>query len=70
MGLATGLVALGAGTGAAYGVVTGIMKAEWYFDITTALVAAAAGIVLTVGLGLAGTWGALAERPAPMLRRI
>ncbi|WP_408899969.1 hypothetical protein [Oleomonas cavernae] len=46
------------------------MKAEWYFDITTALVAAAAGIVLTVGLGLAGTWGALAERPAPMLRRI
>lgn len=70
LGLATGLVALAAGTAAAFGVVVGIMNAEWYFDLWTALAAAAAGVVLTVGLGLAGTWGALAERPAPMLRRI
>ncbi|PWR18824.1 ABC transporter permease [Zavarzinia compransoris] len=70
LGLATGLVALGAGTAAAYGVMVGVMRSSFTFDPLIAVLAAAAGIVLTVGLGLAGTWGALAGRPAPVLRSL
>jgi len=70
LGLATSLVALGAGTAAAYGVMVGIMRTGFAFDPLTAVLAAASGIVLTVGLGLIGTWGALAGRPAAVLRSL
>jgi putative ABC transport system permease protein len=70
LGLATARVALAAGTTAAYGVVGGLMRAEFSFDLVTAGLAAGAGIVLTVGLGLAGSWRALAARPAPILRSL
>lgn len=70
LGGATALVALGAGTAAAYGFVTGILKADFVFDTGTALLAALAGVALAVLLGLAGTWGALASRPAPVLRAL
>lgn len=68
LGGATAVVALGAGTLAAYGFVTGILQADFVFDAPVALLAAAAGVILSVLLGLAGTWGALASRPAPVLR--
>ena len=70
LGLATAGIALGAGTAAAWGVIAGLMKAPFVFDPATALLAAAMGVVLTVGLGIAGTWGALAGRPAPVLRSL
>ncbi|MFA5122167.1 ABC transporter permease [Zavarzinia sp.] len=70
LGLATALVALAAGTAAAYGVVGGLMRAEFSFDLATAGLAAGAGILLTVGLGMAGSWRALAARPAPILRSL
>ncbi|MCF4165357.1 FtsX-like permease family protein [Zavarzinia compransoris] len=70
LGLATGVIALGAGTAAGYGVIVGLMRSPFVFDPVTAVLAASAGVVLTVALGLAGTWGALAGRPAAVLRSL
>ena len=44
------------------------MKAPWTFLPGLALGTAAGGVMLTVLLGLAGTWLALSQRPAPVLR--
>ncbi|MDX1709510.1 MAG: FtsX-like permease family protein [Rhodovibrionaceae bacterium] len=68
MGLITAAIAAGAGTLAAWVVLTQVMQAEFAFlplHVTaTALVAAA----LTLAFGFFGTWQALAEKAAPHLR--
>jgi putative ABC transport system permease protein len=68
LGLATAVIAAGAGTVAAIGVVEGLMGTSWSFaPLPTALTALAA-VALTALGGLAGTWRALGVRPAPFLR--
>ncbi|MGE0748562.1 MAG: ABC transporter permease [Rhodospirillales bacterium] len=68
VGLATAGVAAVFGTVAAWAVVTQVMKLEWVF--LPWLVAAAAALcgALTLGFGLVGTWRALGQKPAPLLR--
>ena len=59
-----------AGTAAAYGVVVGVMKMDFVFLWPQALVAVAGALVLTVLLGLAGTWRILGQKPASHLRNM
>lgn len=70
LGLATGLVAFGAGSLAAFGVVEGLMGQPWRLDAGFALIGLAAGLVLTVGCGVLATWSGFGESPARALRRL
>ncbi|WP_420345783.1 ABC transporter permease [Pelagibius sp.] len=68
LGLVTAVIASIIGTGAAYLVLTEIMRTPFIFlpdsVITTALLATA----ITVAFGFAGTWRALGQKAAPLLR--
>ena len=68
LGLVTGVIAAAVGTAAAWGVTTRVLEQEWRF--LPEVVAGTLGfcILLTVGLGLLGTWRALAEPSSPYLR--
>ena len=68
LGLVTGVIAAAAGTVTAWGVTTRVLEQEWVF-----LPGAVAGtigfcVLLTLGLGLFGTWRALGEPASPYLR--
>ncbi len=68
LGLVTAAIASVIGTLAAFLVLTEVMRADFVFlpqaVITTALLAT----VITVGFGFAGTWRALGQKAAPLLR--
>lgn len=71
LGLATGLFSLIAGSLAAWVVMTQVMKLDsfqWYWG--AAAWAVVLGLVITVLLGLAGTWRILNEKPARRLRNL
>ncbi len=70
LGLGTALFGVLAGTAAAYGVVTGVMGLDFTFAWLPAVEAAAAALVVTVGLGLVGTWRILGQKPAGYLRNL
>jgi putative ABC transport system permease protein len=46
------------------------MALPYRWQGASALAAAVAAVVLTVLLGLAGTWPALSHKPAPVLRNL
>ena len=68
MGLITAALAAGVGTIAAWAVLTQVMETDWVFlpgvTAATALLAAA----ITVAFGFVGTWQALGQKAAPLLR--
>ncbi|MGB8365851.1 MAG: ABC transporter permease [Rhizomicrobium sp.] len=68
IGAATGLVALAAGTAAAYGVSERIFAVPLVFDFGTVLATVLGGSLATLGFGLVAAWSALAARPAEQLR--
>ena len=68
LGLGTALFGVLAGTAAAWGVVSRVMGFDFAFAWAPALEAALAALVVTVGLGLAGTWRILGQKPAGYLR--
>ena len=69
LGFATALFGVLAGAGAAYMIVTRVMRLEDFVWLwSTAGIATAAALLVTVGLGLAGTWRVLGQKPAPYLR--
>jgi putative ABC transport system permease protein len=69
LGLATALFGLIAGSIAAYFIITRVMNLESFtLDLSGALIASALAVLVTVGLGLLGTWRILAQKPAPYLR--
>ncbi|WP_417771717.1 ABC transporter permease [Stappia sp.] len=70
LGLVTAAFAVLAGTLAASFVLTRVMNTGFTFLPATAVGAALAALVLTVGLGLVGTWRVLGRRPAPVLRNL
>jgi putative ABC transport system permease protein len=70
LGLATALFALAAGSVAAWFVVTQIMQFTAVFDPLVAAVVIGAALLVTVGLGLAGTWRVLGQKAAPVLREL
>jgi putative ABC transport system permease protein len=70
LGLVTACLASAAGAFAALYVVEEVMHFGYAFDPMTASLAAALGVALTVVFGLIGTWRALGEKPAAILRNL
>ncbi len=68
LGLLAGAVAGAFGTTAAYLLVTRLMRAEWVFLPAPILSTIGLAVILTLGLGFAGTWRALGVKAAPYLR--
>jgi len=68
LGLITALIASVIGSVAAWGVVTEVMKFDFSFDPLAVVAAAAIAIAVTLALGFYGTWRALGQKAAPLLR--
>lgn len=68
IGLATAVFALAAGGVAAWFVVSRVMTLPSSFSPTVATSTVLIALVLTVGIGLAGTWRILGHKAAPVLR--
>ena len=68
LGLVTGVIAAAAGTATAWAVTTRVLNQEWEFlpDVVAGTIAFC--VLLTVSLGLFGTWRALGESASPYLR--
>jgi putative ABC transport system permease protein len=70
LGLATAVFALFAGGVAAWFVVSRIMTLPSEFLPDVAVVTIITALVMTVGIGLAGTWRVLGQKAAPVLREL
>jgi putative ABC transport system permease protein len=70
LGAITALFGLGAGTLAAWVVVARVMSLEFHFIAPSALVSAVGAVILTILLGLLGTWRILGQKPGPYLRSL
>jgi putative ABC transport system permease protein len=70
VGLATALFGVGAGSIAAWLVVTAVMNLSFVWLPAPASVAAIGAVVVTVAFGLIGTFKALGQKPAPVLRNL
>lgn len=70
LGLATAMVATVAGGIAARYVVEQVMRFRFEFELSAAVLAVTVAILLTVAFGLLGTWRALGEKPARILRNL
>tara|TARA_R110000824_G_scaffold118960_11_gene271801 strand:- start:10625 stop:13156 length:2532 start_codon:yes stop_codon:yes gene_type:complete len=68
LGLATALIAAVAGTVAAYAIVVQMMQLPWHFLPVTLLSTVVVATLVTIGLGLGGTWAALSAPAARGLR--
>ncbi|WP_243370050.1 ABC transporter permease [Microvirga solisilvae] len=70
LGLASAVFGLLAGGVASYFIVTRLMNLSFSLDLSGALVACALAVLVTVGLGLMGTWRILSQKPAQYLRNL
>jgi len=70
LGIATAMLAALVGTVASWAVVTGFMSGEWIFLPVAMVLTAGGGIVVTVLLGFIGTWRALGQKAATVLRQV
>jgi putative ABC transport system permease protein len=70
LGLATAVFGLLAGTLAAYFIVDRVMNLSFTLDLSGAILASALAVLVSVGLGLIGTWRILSQKPAQYLRNL
>ncbi|ACE98754.1 protein of unknown function DUF214 [Rhodopseudomonas palustris TIE-1] len=70
IGLATAAFAVLAGSAAAWLIVTRLMTLSFAWQAGSAASVVVAALVVTVGLGLIGTWLALNQKPASVLRNL
>jgi putative ABC transport system permease protein len=70
LGLTAAIFGIAAGGVAGWLIVDELMEIDFVFLPGAAVTAVAAAVVVTVGLGLVGTWRALGEKPAPVLRNL
>jgi len=68
VGAATAVVAAALGTLSAWLLMTRYLRTDFVFLPAVAIATAAGAAVVVVVLGLAGTWRALGQKPAPLLR--
>ncbi len=70
LGAFAGLFGAAAGVVAAYAIVVWVMGFDFSFAAGPAFAAVAAGLALTVVLGMVGAWRILGEKPAAFLREL
>jgi putative ABC transport system permease protein len=70
LGLATAVFGLLAGSIAAYFILTDVMNLDFTLDLSGALLACVLTVLVTIGLGLVGTWRILSQKPASYLRSL
>ncbi|MBM6580959.1 ABC transporter permease [Microvirga sp. BT689] len=70
LGLATAVFGLLAGSLAAYFIVDRVMNLSFTLDLSGAILASALAVLVSVGLGLIGTWRILSQKPAQYLRNL
>lgn len=70
IGLASAVFSVIAGSFAAYMIVTRVMTLTFIWQAGSAASVVLAALVVSVGLGLVGTWFALTRKPAPILRNL
>ena len=70
LGAATALFGVLSGSLAGWLIVSELMHLRFQWLPVPALLSAAGAVVVTVVLGLAGTWSALGQKPAPVLRSL
>src|ERR1700743_975970 len=70
IGLATAIFGVIAGSIAAYFIVTRLMTLSFVWEAGSAAAVVGSALVVTVGLGLAGTLLALNQKPATVLRNL
>ena len=70
LGAATAIFALIAGGGIAWFVLSQIMNLPSSFLPDVALMTLVIALVVTIGIGLAGTWRILGQKAAPVLREL
>ncbi len=68
IGVLTGVLALGAGSGAAWLVAKRVFDVPFVFDLRAALFTVAGGGAATLAFGIAAAWAALAARSTQILR--
>ena len=68
LGLATAVIAGVLGTIAAWAVLRWIMEADWTFIPNAVIIAALGSLAVTLAFGFAGTWHAMGQKAAPLLR--
>ena len=68
IGLCTALFGVAAGSAAALAIVAHVMDLEFVWLWPQAVAAAAGAVVVTICLGLLGTWRVLGRKPGPYLR--
>lgn len=68
LGLVTSLVAALIGTVIGYVVITQLMRGDFAFDTPSVVLTAAFSTLITITLGLIGTWSALSQKAGPLLR--
>jgi putative ABC transport system permease protein len=69
LGLGTGVIALAAGTAAAFAIARGLLDVPLAFPLEALLVTVLGGAAVTLLFGLLGALAALGTRPARLLRR-
>jgi putative ABC transport system permease protein len=70
LGLITAVIAMAAGTAAGAYVVKEVMHFRFVFTPSAAVIAAGLSVFFTVAFGLIGTWRALGQKPASVLRNL
>jgi putative ABC transport system permease protein len=70
LGTATAAFGVLSGTASAYVIITHLMHLGFIWQPVPAVAAALAAVAVTVLLGLAGTFAALGQKPAPVLRNL
>lgn len=68
VGAAAGVVAIGFGAAAAWGVITFVMESDFRLDAPSALIVVAGGALASLAAGLGFAWRPLSARPASVLR--
>ncbi|MGL4637025.1 MAG: ABC transporter permease [Beijerinckiaceae bacterium] len=70
LGIITAVFGLVAGSAAGYGIVSQIMKLPFQMDWFTTITSICVALLVTVVIGLAGTWRILGQKPAFYLREL
>jgi len=68
LGLLTALIAAAIGTATAWAVIIWVMDQDWVFIPSTVLLTTLLCTAITLSLGFVGTWRALGQKAAPLLR--